>query len=247
MAVIFESRGYTDENREYPIRTVVDAILYLVDNGTKWRSLPRDFPPWQGVYYNFRAWVKSGLWEEISLWINETTRICEGREPSPSLASIDSQSQSGEPGIERRGIDGGKKVNGRKRHIAVDVNGLILACRVTPANEADVHMGNSLVEALNDLKTFPRMAKILGDNAYSRVGENQRIAVTVESKERSPGQRGFVPEAFRWAVERTFAWLNRQRRLVRNYEKKIENQVAMNLIGGIRICLKRIERASECP
>jgi transposase len=240
---IFKDRGYTNDNRKYLIRDVVDAIFYVVDNGIKWRAMPLDFPPWQSVYYNFRTWVASGLWEELSMQVTSDARICEGREATPSLASIDSQSQSGEPGIEGRGIDGGKKINGRKKHIAVDVNGFLLSCGVTPANEADVHMGSKLVEVLNDNEKFPRMAKILGDSAYVNAGADQKIGVTVESKERAPGQRGFVPEAFRWVVERTFAWLNRQRRLVRNYERKVENQIAMNLIGGLRICLKRIERS----
>lgn len=243
MKVLFENYGYVDEGREHPIRLVVNAILYLVNNGTKWRELPKDFPPWQSVYYHFSKWSKCGLWAKLGVSLAEIVREHEGREQSPSLISIDSQTLSGEPGIEERGLDGNKKINGRKRHIAVDVNGFIFACGVTPANEHDLHMGSLLVKHLNQIDLFPRIEKILGDNAYASAGKGERISVTVESKERAPGQRGFVPEAFRWAVERTFAWLNRQRRIVRNYEKKILNQVSMTFIGGIRIVLSRLEKA----
>jgi putative transposase len=205
-----------------------------------WRDLPKDFPPWKTVYHYFRIWSLSGFWKALNLAVVEAERFAVGRDESPSLASIDSQSQTAEPGVEQRGLDGGKKVNGRKRHIAVDLQGLLLACYCTAANVSDVVGGKLLVSDLNDNATFPRLAKILGDNAYATVGADCRISVTVENSERQPGQKGFVPEAFRWAVERTFAWLNRQRRLCRNYEKKTCHQESMNYIGNIRLCLSRI-------
>jgi len=228
--------------RKYPLRTIVDACLYLVDNGTKWRNLPNDFPKWFSVYRFFRIWSERGIWKEINLALTEMVRFTAGREESPSLCSVDSQSQSGEPGIEERGLDGGKKVNGRKRHIAVDSLGLLLLCFCTSANTADCVGGWDLADELNDDNIFPNLAKILGDNAYKDVGKDFEIQISIEASERREKQKGFVPEAFRWAVERTFAWLNRQRRLTRNYEKKVTNQESMNYIGGIRICLKRLEK-----
>jgi putative transposase len=245
IASLFSEFGLTDDKLNHSLRTIINGILYIVNNGVKWRELPNDFPPWQTVYYHFAKWSKGALWESLNHELAEMVRTAQGREASPSLVSIDSQSLGGEPGIEDRGIDGNKKVNGRKRHIAVDVNGIIFACGITPANESDVHMGATLVEQLNKCDKFTRLAKILGDNAYSSVGNNQRIPVTIEARERAPGQRGFVPEAYRWVVERTFSWLNRQRRLVRNYEKKISYQKAMTLIGGIRICLAKLERQNN--
>jgi putative transposase len=118
---------------------------------------------------------------------------------------VDAQSQSAEPGVEDRGLDGGKKVNGRKRHIAVDTLGLMLICMCTSANTADSVVGQKLVELLNNRNYFPRLKKILGDNAYRGVGVDFHVGVTVEATERKEGQKGFVPEAFRWVVERTFA------------------------------------------
>ncbi len=118
----------------------------------------------------------------------------------------------------------------------------MLLCVITPANESDAKAGQIMAEYLNKTEEFSRMQKILGDKAYSGVGNNLRVPVSVEASERKEGQKGFVPEAFRWAVERTFAWFNRQRRVVRNYEKNSAHQASMNYIANIRICLKRLEK-----
>jgi len=235
----------TGRPREYPFRDIVNGVMYVVKNGVTWRDLPKDFPPWKTVYHYFRKWSVSGLWEDINHTVVEATRFAAGRNESPSLVSIDSQSQTAEPGVEERGLDGGKKVNGRKRHIAVDVMGLLLACYCTAANVSDVVGGEKLVTELNNREDFPEVAKILGDSAYRSVGKDKHVPVTVEASERSPGQKGFVPEAFRWAVERTFAWLNRQRRLCRNYEKKVCHQESMNYIGNIRLCLSKLLKWME--
>jgi putative transposase len=239
---IFSSNTSRGRPRVYDIRLIVDAILYVVKNGCTWRCLPNDFPPWRIVYYYFRSWSISGLWKLLNSVLVSIARFCAGREESPSLVSVDAQSQTAEPGVEERGLDGGKKVNGRKRHIVVDTLGLMLICLCTPANTADAVAGQKLVEILNNEQHLPRLKKILGDNAYRGVGIDFDIGVTVEANERKEGQKGFVPEAFRWVVERTFAWLNRQRRLVRNYEKRVLHQESMNYIGNIRICLKRYEK-----
>lgn len=138
--------------------------------------------------------------------------------------SVDSQSQSGEPGIQEHGLNGGKKVNGRKRHIAVDTLGLMLICLCTAANTADSVAGQRLVELLNKADHFPRFKKILGDNSYRTVGQDLNLSVTVEAAERAEGQKGFVPEAFRWAVERTL------------------HQESMSYIANFRLCLKRYEK-----
>lgn len=231
--------------RIYSIRNIIDAVLYIVKNGCTWRCLPNDFPPWKTVYFYFRNWSKSGIWELLNRALVSIARFCAGREESPSLVSVDAQSQTAEPGIEQRGIDGNKKVNGRKRHIAVEPMGLVLLCFCTAANEYDATIGQKLTEHLNNKMHFPRLKKILGDNGYRGVGQEHDISVTVEASERTKGQKGFVPQAFRWAVERTFAWLNRQRRLTRNYEKSVRHQESMNYIGNIRLCLKRYEKWLE--
>ena len=213
IAPIFQYFGYSDRGRIHPIRTVVDAILYVVDNGTKWRNLPNDFPPWKTVYHHFAKWSKEGLWENINLNLVEAARTSAGRNGTPSLVSIDSQSQDAEPGIEGRGIDGHKKRNGRKRHISVDVIGLLLGCVCCPANESDIHGGELLAQQLNDSENFPRLLKILGDNTYQGVGSTLPIPITVESQEREKNQKGFVPPGISmriWVTESQlflFLWL----------------------------------------
>lgn len=239
---VFSSKSPRGRPRIYETRSIVDGILYVVKNGCTWRCLPNDFPPWKTVYHYFRAWSISGLWKLLNSILVSIARFCAGKEESPSLVSVDAQSQSAEPGVQERGLDGGKKVNGRKRHIAVDTLGLMLICLCTAANTADSVAGQKLVELLNKPNDFPRLKKILGDNAYRTVGRDLDVCVTVEAAERAEGQKGFVPEAFRWAVERTFAWLNRQRRLVRNYEKRTLHQESMNYIANSRLCLKRYEK-----
>jgi putative transposase len=239
---VFLSQSIRGRPRIYEVRAIVDGILYVVKNGCTWRCLPNDFPPWRTVYHYFRTWSISGLWKLLNNILVSIARLCAGKEDTPSLVSVDSQSQSAEPGVQERGLDGGKKVNGRKRHIAVDTLGLMLICLCTAANTADSVAGQKLVELLNQANHFPRLKKILGDNSYRTVGQDLNIGVTVEASERAEGQKGFVPEAFRWTVERTFSWLNRQRRLVRNYEKRALHQESMNYIANSRLCLKRYEK-----
>ena len=147
---LLQDAGHRVENRQHSLRTIVDACFYLVDNSTKWRNLPNDFPSWKTIYHYFRSWSISGLWLELNQIIVEAVRFASGREETPSLASIDSQSQTAEPGVEERGIDGNKRINGRKKHISVDCLGLLLFCLVTAANTHDAGPGQSLIEDLND-------------------------------------------------------------------------------------------------
>ena len=235
-----EDRGIVDKGRKYRLRDILDAIFYVVDNGVKWRNLPSDFPPWKAVYYNFYKWSRNKVLEELNLFVVKVVRNLSGRDPDPSMVSIDSQSQDADPGVFGRGIDGNKKRNGRKRHVAVDVMGLLLLCLCGPANQSDSIKGQKLVEQMNDTENFPNLSKILGDKAYAGLGIDCKVKVTIEKTERPPGTKGFVPEAFRWAVERTFAWLNRQRRLTRNYEKTVLSQQSINYLANIRLCLRRV-------
>ena len=153
---INETRG---RPRKYCLRDIVDAIMYIVKNGCTWRCLPNDFPPRGIVYHYFRTWSHDGLWELLNQTLVEIARIGAGREESPSLASVDSQSQTAEPGVDERGLDGNKKINGRKRHIAVEVTGLVLLCFCTAANESDTHAGRKLAQGLNNGCHFSRLKK----------------------------------------------------------------------------------------
>ena len=138
--------------------------------------------------------------------------------------------------LEEKGIDGNKKVKGRKRHIVVDVLGLLVFCTITAANVSDIHPGKDFI---SDFKSLPRLEKVLVDKSYQGMNGNyDNFNVEVSSKK--PEQVGFVPVHKRWVVERTFAWLSRQRRLAKEYEFKIDHQKSMIYTAMSKIMLRRL-------
>lgn len=227
------SHGFT---AKYSKRDQFNAILYINKTGCQWRFLPNDFPPWNSVYKFFVKLLRRGVFKLISHVLTIMLRVSAGRNIDPSLACIDSQSVKGDVNLEQKGIDGNKKVNGRKRHIMTDVMGLILGCIVTPANEHDLEPGKRLLEKAAFTSD---LVKVLVDQAYKKLElPNKNIKVEIASK--PPSSKGFVPIHKRWVVERTFAWLARQRRLAKEYEYKVEHQVAMVYIGMIKIMLNKL-------
>jgi putative transposase len=151
--------------REVDLRDVLNAIYYRADNGVKWRNLPGDFPAWQTIYVYFRRWVKLGVWEAINQALVAAVRQSAGRAAAPSLTMIDSRSvKLGQTGGSAIGVDGNKKVKGRKRHIAVDVLGLVLKCHVSAANCADVTIAPWVLFWV--LEQDGRIEKILADKSY---------------------------------------------------------------------------------
>ena len=221
----------TGRPRRTELRRVINALRYLVRSGCEWRMLPNDFPPYQTVYYWFRRLIRRFLFRTIHDLALMLDRMCEQREVVPSAGIVDSQSVKA-PGARERGYDAHKKISGRKRHIAVDTDGRLLAVNLTPADIADSTGAQLVLDAL--VKRWPWVKHLFGDAAYDRrtlLDKAAYLDFTVEVVRGLQGQDGFQVQPRRWVVERTFAWLMRYRRLVRDYEQRLDVSEAMIYIA----------------
>ena len=219
------------------LRAVVNAILYVLRTGCQWAYLPKEYPNFNSVYYHFHKWSWDETWEAINTTLREQARLGAGREAQPSLAIVDSQSvKTTEVGGEH-GFDGGKKVNGRKRHILVDTMGNLLKVIAHAANVGERAGAKCLLEALPE-PLWNRLDKILADGGYDgpdfQAWVKDNFAVDVEISLRPRDKKGFVLVPQRWVVERTFAHLGRSRRLSKDYEKLTENSEGMVSLASIQ-------------
>ena len=232
---------------KHPRRVVLDAIFYLVRGGIAWAALPRDFPPHQTVYGLFGRWARHGMWQQIHDALRDLVRVHEGRDPLPTAAIIDSQSVRGAdtvPGT-TRGYDAGKKVNGRKRHIAVDTGGLLLAVVVTIAGIQDRDAAHRL---LTELRRFSTVRLVWADGGYAGrlvIWARKVLALTIEVVKRTDDAKGFAVLPRRWVVERTFAWISKFRRCVRDYETLPAHHEAMVHISMIMTMSRRLARTGD--
>ena len=186
---IIPTRRVMGFKRKYSERELLNAIFYINKTGCQWRYLPSDYPPWQSVHRYFTKLTNEGVFEKINDFLRERVREKEGRKKTPSLVCIDSKSVKGDINLEAKGIDGNKKVKGRKRHIVVDVVGLLLFCAITAANVSDVHPGKYFI---SDLRRLPRLENVLVDKWYQGMNGNyDNFNVEVSSKK--PEQVGFIP------------------------------------------------------
>ena len=238
--------GILDDKRKrkHSLREIFNAIFYMLKTGCQWRMLPKDFPKWQLVYYYFNKWKLEGFIEEIHERIRDLTRKNAGRERSPSLGLIDSQSvKTTRSGGLCRGIDGGKKTKGRKRHIIVDTMGLLLAVVVHAAN---VHDSKGAPLVFYELRCrFSRLVKIIADGGYrGELVENTKRAFgwILEIVLRKDDSTKFQALPQRWIVERTFAWFESYRRLSKDFEYHTETSQAMIQLAMIKIMLNRIRK-----
>ena len=238
--------------RKTNMREVVNAILYLTREGCSWRALPHDLPPWKTVYNYFEQWKQDGTWDRLLDILRWRVRQKAGRDPTPRVACIDSQSVKTAQGGAEVGTDGGKKVRGRKRHVVVDTMGLLLAVVVTAANVDDARAAPQLFAQMPSTD-FPRLEVVQADNKYNNAALDRWLrthhrAYRIWVVSRPSGEQRFMPLRSRWVVERTFAWLGRYRRLSKDYEHLPESSEALVKIAGIHHYLRRLcpNRTARC-
>jgi putative transposase len=227
------------------LREVVNTIGYQNKTGCQWDMLPHDLLPKSTVYDYFAAWRDDGTWQTILDAVRAAVRVQAGREPSPSAGSIDTQTIKGSEAGGERGYDGGKKVNGRKRHIVVDTLGLPLAVAVTAASADDGTAAPRVLEKL-DPQEHARLEKLWADHKYNNRSLDRwlvanQVGYQIEVVARPLGSKGFVLLHRRWVVERTFAWLGRYRRNSKDYERLTASSEATVKVSMIHLMLRRLK------
>ena len=230
--------------RRNSLRSMMNAIMYITKTGCQWRMLPKEFGSWQTVYFYFRKWKIEGIFEEMMHHLRNVVRKSKGKESSPSIGIIDSRSVRTSHHIDSSeyGIDGGKKVKGRKEHIVVDTLGLPMSVMVHAAN---IHDSIGAVDTIERLRyNYPRLKKILADGGYrgEKLADKIRqwgweLSVVLRPNESA---KKFQVIPLRWIVERTVAWIENYRRMTTDYEYKTETAEAMLQITCCQIMLRKL-------
>lgn len=229
--------------RPTDLRLVSNALLYLAKAGCPWRLLPNSFPPWQTVYHHFHRWSRDGRLGRINTALRDLARKAQDKRTRPTAAVLDSQTVRSDPHGGAVGYDAAKKTKGRKRFLIVDTLGLVLGAAVQPASTPERAGARALLAPV--LPRFTGLRKLWVDGGYTGQDfaawvKTHRPKLDVEVVKRRDDISGFKVLPKRWVVERTFGWLMRQRRLVRDYEQTETSATAWILVAMIRIMLRRL-------
>jgi transposase len=233
--------------RTTELRAVVNALFYMLTTGCQWRQLPKEFPPFSTVQRFFYRWRDDGLWRRINHELLMRVRATSGREASPSAGVIDSQSVKTTEAGGPRGYDAGKKINGRKRHLLTDTLGLPVAAVVHPADIQDRDGAPLVLAAARFL--YPWLRHVFADGGYG--GAKLATALdkignwTIEIVKRCDTAAGFVVLPRRWVVERTLAWLNRNRRLAKDFEASLESALAWLFLASVKLLVRRLGKLTH--
>jgi putative transposase len=246
--------------RKYAWRDILNAIFYVLRTGCQWRFLPHDFPTWKTAYHYLRAWRKDGTWQRIHARLRERLRAALGRDAQPRAGAIDSQSVKTTGVGGERGYDGAKQVKGRKRHLLVDTQGLVLTVHVHPADVMDRDGVTRLLPPEHIRAAFPRLGHVWLDAAYNGKDKGQdwieqhlgwttqvvkpppRRVLVAADVEPTP-RPAFTILPRRWVVERTFAWLGQNRRLSKDYERLCVTSEVMVYAAMSRLMIRRLAHA----
>jgi putative transposase len=226
--------------RKHDLKLIIEGIFWINRTGSQWRNLDSKFPKWQLVYYYFRKFVKDGSWQKINQKLVTIDRQKHSKSDTPTLVCIDSQSvKVPQFTLEAVGVDGNKKINGRKRHAIVDTLGNIFCVVVDAANHFDGIKGMIVWDIFTE--KVQSVQKILADAGYKGpfTAHVEAQGYEIEIAARPPTERGFVPIAKRWVVERTFSWFNFFRRRDKDHEKTVQSSESMLYIAQIQILLNR--------